>query len=70
MTWSDRWTLLLLLTVVFVSGADLLVITPTLPQMARDLAVSVEVGGLWVTACAAAINVLGALLLHRAIGNR
>lgn len=50
----DRGIVLLLVVLMFVGGADFLVINPTLPQMARDLGVDVEIGSLWVTAYAVA----------------
>jgi multidrug resistance protein len=50
----DRGIVALLVVLMFVSGADFLVVNPTLPQMARDLEVDVEIGSLWVTAYAAA----------------
>lgn len=53
----DRSVVALLVVLMFVGGADLLVVNPTLPQMARDLGVDVEVGSLWVTAYAVATAV-------------
>ena len=50
----DRGIVALLVVLMFVSGADFLVVNPTLPQMARELGVDVETGSLWVTAYAAA----------------
>ncbi|MEQ8273586.1 MAG: MFS transporter [Deltaproteobacteria bacterium] len=41
--------ILLLCLVMFTSGADMLIMTPILPQVANDLGVGVDVGGLWVT---------------------
>lgn len=37
------------MAVMFSSGADMLVINPTLPQMAAELGVSVELGSMWVS---------------------
>lgn len=39
----------LLCLVMFTSGADMLIMTPILPQVAKDLGVGVDVAGLWVT---------------------
>ena len=50
----DRGTIVLLASTMFATAADMLIVTPVLPRMARDLAVSVELAGLWVTAYAAA----------------
>lgn len=50
----DRRVVLLLCLVLFTSGADMLIITPILPQLATDLRVGVDTGGLWVTAYATA----------------
>ena len=44
----------LLCLVMFSSGADMLVMTPILPQICQELGVSVELGGQWVTGFAAA----------------
>lgn len=38
--------------VMFISGADLLIMTPILPAVADDLGVGPDLGGLWVTAYA------------------
>lgn len=54
---SGRWTVFLLCALMFTSGADMLVMTPILPQVAKDLGVEVELGGLWVTAYAVATGV-------------
>jgi len=43
-----------MMAVMFTSGADLLVINPTLPEMAADLGVSVELASTWVSAYALA----------------
>lgn len=50
----DRRVVGLLFLVLFTSGADMLIITPILPQLAADLGVGVDRAGLWVTAYAAA----------------
>ncbi|MGF1508624.1 MAG: MFS transporter [Myxococcota bacterium] len=50
----DLWTVVLLMGVMFTAGADLLVVNPTLPQMAEDLGIPVEWGSAWVTAYASA----------------
>ncbi len=46
----DRRVTILLTALMFMSGADLLIMTPILPQLSRELGVDVEMGGLWVTA--------------------
>jgi predicted MFS family arabinose efflux permease len=56
------------MAVMFTAGADLLVISPTLPQMADDLGVSVERGSAWVSAYAAATA--GFALLFGPISDR
>lgn len=48
--WKDRLVVLLLCLVMFTSGADLLIMTPILPQLAAELGVQIEHAGLWVTA--------------------
>lgn len=50
----DRRTILLLASTMFVAAADMLIVTPVLPRMARELSVSIDLAGLWVTAYAAA----------------
>ncbi|MCA9551989.1 MAG: MFS transporter [Myxococcales bacterium] len=50
----DRRVILILCLVLFTSGADMLIITPILPTLARDLGVGVDTAGLWVTAYATA----------------
>lgn len=50
----DRRIVALLCLVLFTSGADMLIITPILPQLAQDLGVGVDRGGLWVSAYAVA----------------
>ncbi len=50
----DRRVVSLLFLVLFTSGADMLIITPILPQLATDLGVRVDRAGLWVTAYAGA----------------
>ncbi len=57
MTKSDIKTVILLTLVMFTSGANLLVMTPILPQVARELHVSIEQAGLWITAFASATAV-------------
>lgn len=47
---SDRRVTWLLTALMFMSGADLLIMTPILPQLAAELGVDVELGGLWITA--------------------
>lgn len=47
---SDRRVTFLLTALMFMSGADLLIMTPILPQLTQELGVNVELGGLWVTA--------------------
>jgi predicted MFS family arabinose efflux permease len=49
---SDRWVTVMLATVMFTSGVDMLVMTPILPQLAKELGVNVSVAGLWITAYA------------------
>jgi predicted MFS family arabinose efflux permease len=51
---ADRRVVLILCLVLFTSGADMLIITPILPTLARDLGVGVDTAGLWVTAYAVA----------------
>lgn len=51
---GDRIVVALLVLVMFTSGADLLVMTPLLPAVARDLGVGADLGGLWITAYAVA----------------
>lgn len=58
---KDRWTVGLMMAVMFTSGADLLVINPTLPQMATDLGVSVELASTWVSAYALATGTFALL---------
>lgn len=50
-----------MMAVMFTSGADLLVINPTLPQMAADLEVSVELASTWVSAYALATGTFALL---------
>lgn len=47
--WADRFAVVLLCLVMFTSGADMLIMTPILPQVAEDLGVGIDVAGLWVT---------------------
>lgn len=54
---GGRRVTVLLFLVMFISGADLLIMTPILPQVAKELAVEVEHAGLWVTAYAVATAV-------------
>lgn len=46
---------------MFVSGADMLIMTPILPQVAAELGVDVSLGGLWVTAYGGATAVFALL---------
>ncbi len=61
LSYRDRATIMVLLAVMFASGADMLVMTPTLPQISRELGVSVDLGGLWVTAYAASTGLFALL---------
>jgi predicted MFS family arabinose efflux permease len=45
----DRLTIALLCAVMFTSGADLLIMTPILPQLVRELGVEVQEGSWWIT---------------------
>ena len=54
---GDRAIVGVLLVVMFTSGADLLVMTPILPQVASDLGVGADLAGLWFTAYAVATGV-------------
>lgn len=51
---TDNRVIAVLLSVMFTSGADLLVMTPILPTVASDLGVGDDVAGLWITAYAVA----------------
>ncbi len=44
----DRITVVLLCAVMFTSGADLLIMTPILPQLVRELGVGVQRGSWWI----------------------
>ncbi|NJK89405.1 MAG: MFS transporter, partial [Myxococcales bacterium] len=57
LTTADRRVVAILFAIMFIGGADHLVINPTLPQMARDRRIPVELGGLWVTAYALATGI-------------
>lgn len=53
----ERFVVGVLMLVMFISGADLLVMTPVLPTMAEELGVGPDIGGLWVTGYAVATGV-------------
>lgn len=54
MSLRDRIIVALLCSVIFCSGTDLLIMTPILPQLVRDLGVDVSRGSWWVTVYAIA----------------
>jgi predicted MFS family arabinose efflux permease len=47
--WRERATIALLCAVMFTSGADLLIMTPILPQLVRELDVDVQRGSWWIS---------------------
>lgn len=53
MSLRDRIIVALLCSVIFCSGADLLIMTPILPQLVRELGVDVSLGSWWITIYAA-----------------